>query len=287
MDLTPIANAAVELIGVPKRAGNMAIVTIGARNPERPDLYSIELASGRLRRLVVNTGVTDFYTDELGRARAGLSIDVNGTMKILKRREGSWAPIYSAPPTERLTVLGLSPDGSQIIVRSNRDRPSEQLLTVNLTSGAVRPLVPHKCGPFDADQVYWDSLTSKVFAVSCTTDKASLVPIEAAASKAIAEVRRLSATDSAISLVSQSAGTNAAIFSAEASDRPTRYLSYANGHASYLPNPRPWLAKYQWQKSSFQFIAARDGLPIPIYLTRAPAVGPQPMVIEIHGDFDL
>jgi dipeptidyl aminopeptidase/acylaminoacyl peptidase len=283
IDLTPIEKGPVGLIGLPKRAGNAAIVTIGARDPERPDVYRIQLSTGRVRRILLNTGETDFYTNELGAVRAASTIDSDGTMKILARRGSAWVPIYSAPPDERLTVLGISPDGRQLIVRSNRDRPTEQLLGLDLAQGAIRSIVAHECGPFDADQLYWDSITSKPAAVSCTTDRARIIPLGSSASAAVRSVQGFAGRDIAMSLVSLATRSRAAIFSVEASDRPTRYVVFSNGHANYLPDPWPWLAKYHFSKSVFERVSARDGLSIPVYVTRAEGSEPRPTVVLLHG----
>jgi dipeptidyl aminopeptidase/acylaminoacyl peptidase len=282
VDLTPIGSAAADLVKLPRRAGGTAIVTLGTRDPQSPDLYSVDLESGRLSLLRRNDGATDFYVDDLGRVRAETSIDLGGVLRVRAGEGAAWKTVYAAGPRERATILGVSPGGGEVIVRSNRSGPTDQILAVPVRGGTSRLLVSRPCGSFDPGEVYWDRQSGGLMAASCVTDKAEVIPLNALGRAAISRVRRLVGGSAALSLVSQS-DRDALIFRVEASDRPARYIVYRRGTVTDLPDPTPWLGRYRFHRSQFAVVPARDGLPLPVYITRGAGVGPRPTVVELHG----
>ena len=74
---------------------------------------------------------------------------------------------------------------------------------------------------------------------------------------------------------------------AASSDRqPTVYLLFdvAAGTLKPLAGSRPWIKPQAMAEREFQRIAARDGLSIPLHVTRPPAqAGPAPTVVLVHG----
>lgn len=139
-DLTPFKASEAALVRLPQNDPGAAIVTINKRDPEFPDVFRIEIASGQMRELVRNIDrFTDFAADANGRILAATKITDAGTIELWTRPgvSAGWKRVYSAPASERFAMQQLSADGSAIFIRSNRGLEAERLFRIDLRSSAL------------------------------------------------------------------------------------------------------------------------------------------------------
>ena len=285
VDLTPFPGSRADLIATPTPPAGIVPITLDRRDREWPDAFSLDLATGALTEQVRNTiGATDFFADRSGQVLAATATRADGRLELLASdRAGGWPVRYTAPPSERFRVVSLTPDGAAAIVRTNRGRPAEVLMRIDLASGRQTPVPGGACGRFDVEGLRFTA-TGAVAAIECITERPTLIAGSAGLAKAIASVRTFAGPDAGLRLESGSADGSAAIFYADASDRPGRFLRWTPEGIREVATSRPNLAGARLARSRPHWIRARDGLLLLAYVTRpAGAVGPLPMVIAIHG----
>ncbi|MDP2180985.1 MAG: S9 family peptidase [Actinomycetota bacterium] len=286
VDLTPFNGAQAELIRLPTSRPNMAIITLNSRDPELADAYALDIETGRLTETARNEiGFTELHADAEGRVLVGAVTQLDGKLDILARSDPSslWRTIYTAPVDERLKLIALSPDGRDVIIRTNRDRSSERLLRMDLATGRSEELTAEGCGRFDEDAAVLD-LQGQVALTTCVAENATVRAADRATSTQVEGVRRLVGADASLHLDSATPDLSTAVYFSDRSDRPGRYILYRNGEAKVLAEQRPWLSDAEFVPSTFHLVAARDGLQLPVYVTQPhPGSGPGPTVISLHG----
>ena len=71
VDLTPFPGAVAEAIATPVALPDRVLVALNRRDPERPDAYSVDLATGALTEQVRNDGrFVEYFADGQGRIGA-------------------------------------------------------------------------------------------------------------------------------------------------------------------------------------------------------------------------
>ncbi len=286
VDLTPFPGTVTELVGQPSGMPDQIVVTNNKRDRVWPDLYAVTISTGATRELVRNDGtLVDFVTDATASTISATAIRKNGNLDIMARERGktAWRRVYTAPPEERLRILTMSSDGRRAIFKTNGKRPTDELTTVDLASGKVAQLVKHRCGSYDAGNPYFAE-SGALLATSCVTDRPQVFPDSPGFAKALEAARRILPAGASLNVESWSRDGTSVLFYSDASDSPGQLILADGKGARIFADTRPWLRGRTFAKSEYVRVPARDGLPIPLYLTRVPGqTGPQPMVVALHG----
>ena len=285
-DLTPFKGATAELIALPTQIPGAAVISLNMRDPANSDAYLVDLGSGRLTEVARNTGeFTEFVADERGRVLAGAMVKPDGRMQIAARATPSapWRTVYSSPVTERFKLLRLASGGLAAYVRSNRGAPVDRLMRLDLRTGRARAIRTATCGRFDQEDAFVDGRGRAALA-SCTTARKELRPLNKSMRSQIDAVRHFAGTDAGLTLESTTPDMTSAVYYADRSDRPGAYLLFRKSRVTRLADTRPWLAGVAMARSRLVWARARDGLPLPLYVTRpSGARGPAPTVLVLHG----
>ena len=285
-DLTPFPGIEAAIVALPRLAPGTAVVALNRRDPEHPDVFSIDLSTGTLTETLRNDkAFTDFWAGDHGLVQVAQSIRTDGTIVLWSRTVGGvgWKEIYEAPAFERFTFQQILPGGREAIARTNRSLDQERIVRLDLLTGNVTGIPGGTCGKFDDDKLIVSASGNPAIR-ACTMIRPTLSGMTPSAERAIAATRALIGEDAGIEFESASADLATIVFFTDRSDRSGEYILYRNGKAERLSALRPWLENRHFQPSEAVWIAARDGLPLLSYLTR-PASGadPAPLIVSIHG----
>lgn len=155
VDLTPYKGATADLIPRPYSRGSSVVVTINRRDPEWPDAYRLDIATGKLTEIQRNSGaITNYFANAEGSVVAAESIRPTGELQLLVPDSSrGWKSIYTAPANERFKTLLSDGPGRSVYARTNRGSDREQLVSIELASGRVGILPTPECAPFDVEDV--------------------------------------------------------------------------------------------------------------------------------------
>ncbi|WP_292258972.1 alpha/beta hydrolase family protein [Brevundimonas sp.] len=136
-------------------------------NPERMDLYRIDLNSGRASLAeVMGRRVESFILDPSGQSLARSEYDPSlRSWSLLARQGSSLKEIYKVTaPLDSPSMLGLGMNGDSLIVAADRPdlhregREDAEFFDVNIATGAWRPLRFE----FRPQGIFFDPLTSRM-----------------------------------------------------------------------------------------------------------------------------
>jgi dipeptidyl aminopeptidase/acylaminoacyl peptidase len=284
-DLTPIKGAAAELVRS-SPTDDTLLVTLNHRNPEYPDVFRVDLATGTLKEVVRNPDrFIEFFADRSGGILAASAIEADGTLAVYRHTtsDNPWTLAYRAPPAERFKVLFADADPDRLLVRTNRGSPVERIASLDLKNGNLKESGRHHCGRFDAEDLIVEQ--GKVIGGTCNMEAPDLWSEDAKASGAIASARNFVGPEAGLWWESADAGLSKVAFFTNSGTDPGRYLLWEDGkQISKFAESRPWLASATLSPTRAKWFVARDGLPLLTYVTRPKtSQGATPAVVAIHG----
>ena len=282
-DLTPFKGASAEWIRSAPTTDSV-LVSLNERDRAYPDAYRVDLTTGTRTELVRNPGrFIEFFAGSDGGIAAASAIEIDGALTLHRPDGKTWKEIYRAPPAERMKVLGAGERAGQLIIRSNREADQETFRTIDLATGATKPLLPHPCGRFDAEDIVIEGGT--LLGGSCYQEAATLWASNPAFRPVLEEVRKSLSPDAGLWWESASRDRSTLVFFTNRGDDPGRYLLWRRGEGvRTFAQARPWLNPKHLVPTRAQWFSARDGLPLLTYITRpreARVAGPA--LIAIHG----
>ncbi len=284
-DLTPLKGVAAELIRS-SPTDDTLLVALNHRNPEYPDAFRVDVATGKLTELVRNPDkFIEFFAGRDGGILAASAIEPDGSLAVYRHTTGQdpWSLSYRAPPDERFKVLYADSRSDHLLVRSNRDGAVERIVSLNLKTGAFEEAMRHHCGRFDAEDLIVEH--GRVVGGTCNLEMPNVWSDDATAESAIRSARDLVGPDAGLWWESADSALSKIAFFTNAGTDPGRYLLWEKGkQARVFAEARPWLASESLAPTTAKWFEARDGLPLLTYITRPrTAQGATPTVVAIHG----
>ncbi|HEX5460583.1 MAG TPA: alpha/beta fold hydrolase [Steroidobacteraceae bacterium] len=191
-------------------------------------------------------------------------------------------------------VAGFAADGKSVYVMSRTGSDHSQLTRIDLASGRERTVVGGECDvaqdygyfgtPYDRGPLvsrspssgepdavaqecaerYWQALSPAMRSdLQFLHDRVHGFPL----------------------IVSRDHADRRWVIAALAGDRPVEYSLYDRASKALKPlfSEIPQLAARRLPRPEHFDITARDGLRIPVYLTKPPGTGPHPLVLYLHG----
>ncbi len=284
-DLTPLKGVAAELIRS-SPVDDTLLVALNHRNPEYPDAFRVDLATGKLTELMRNPDkFIEFFAGRGGGILAASAIEPDGSLAIYRHTTGKdpWSLSYQAPPDERFKVLFADSRQNHLLVRSNRDGAVERIVSLNLKTGAFEEAMRHHCGRFDAEDLIIEH--GRVVGGTCNLEMPDVWSDDATAAKAVRSARDLVGADAGLWWESADSDLSKIAFFTNSGTDPGRYLLWEkNKQTRIFAEARPWLASESLAPTTARWFEARDGLPLLTYVTRPKAAqGATPAVVAIHG----
>ena len=291
IDLTPFKGVQVELLAAPLLAPSAVIVTMNRRDPERPDAYRLNVATGELTELARNVAIdsigtiTQFLPDSAGAIHLALAIRDDGSRIILHRADqhASWQPVRRFAPTEKVSLLAMT-TATRVWLRTNAGAAFERFALLDLTSGSFVAEKNGGCRGFDAGNLLLDD-HGNIIGETCAADGARILLRDSAAAAALSK-SPLAAKS--LEIESASRQSRHIVIYASAADDAGSYwlLNLQTGTLKKLYDLKLALRGVALRPARAIRVQARDGLSLLSYLTlpaSAPPSGGYPAVLLVHG----
>ena len=304
-DFTPFSGIKAQNLLVSGDAPGEALIGLNLRDRTLFDMYRVNLDSGAVSLDTVNPGdVRWWLTDHGFRIRAAVSIDSQDSHQELRVRDDyrkPWRVLINWPFGESGVVEGygsdlaiaFSRDGKSLFVQSALHSDTTQFLKVDVATGREQLIADDPKANlwsfmsetlYDFAVVLFDPKSGEPQAVAFDYLKPEWKVLDPALS---VDFAFLIDNDSIPYIIGRSRDDKTWLVGKAYSDCPDRYYFYdreARRLELLFPDP-PQLAKYTFVKTEPQVIVARDGTPIPCYLTLPAGVPAKnlPLVLTPHG----
>lgn len=249
-------------------------------------LYEVDTLDGEGKLLHTGTPFTDQW-----------ALDANGepvarsewkpptrTYTVHLRRGQGWQEIFHLETGESPSLVGVSADGSAVLMRAALDRPHVALWGIPLDGSAPRVII----GTDNKDVVgiVRDPHTEQVIGARLGGMASEVRYLDEAAGKRAKGLLKTFGGKYA-SVIGRSADGARVLVSVGSHAAPVVYylIDYKKGTADIIGEEYPGLVNVQLGEVRALSYAARDGYQIPAFLTLPPAVQPEklPLVVLPHG----
>ncbi|MEO8079019.1 MAG: alpha/beta fold hydrolase, partial [Caldimonas sp.] len=292
---TPFEKTRVRIVGISRTVKDRILVGINNRDPRWHDIYSLELASGRLTLLQKNDGYGDYLADdELVVRIAEKSRDDGGTdyFRVVGGQVES-APFVSVGLDDSQTTqpLGFTQDGKTLYWTDSRGRDTAALLAQEVASGATKVVASDPRA--DIAEGLFDPKTGRVQAYAVDYLKNDYVALGTSL-RADLDFLKRAAKGGQFVVTSRTDADDRWLVVIDPVTSPSSTWLYDRGahRLSELYVSRPELEGAPLVQMFPQEIKARDGLTLVSYLTLPKAADadgdgrperPSPMVLFVHG----
>lgn len=247
-------------------------------------LYAVDVRSGKSK--IVDSGTqftSQWVVDREGRPVAREEWEPKTkSYRLLAKRGGAWAEIYSRTDGRQLSLVSLSSDGGAVLAVGAVDDGSRKLLAVPLAGGA--PQVVGASADGDVVLTY-DEFDGRPLAVNSGTGGTGQW-LDAEAEKVYAKLAR-AFPQREVDVESRSRDWSRVVVRVSAPDfAPTYYVvDLQKRTADIVGEPYPALVDVPLGPMKAIDYAARDGTKIPAFLTLPPgsAGTALPLVVLPHG----
>lgn len=285
------------------RDGGDDITVSGRIRTARGDTYSLDVLRQNTRSGRVNTMADaqppkrsrQWWADDQGQARlAVVEADDNQSVSVQWRERpgGDWQPLFSRPVVrpgeDQLRVQALGPDGRVylVMVQPGDADGTSALYRVDATTQQpeAQPVLVLRGFDFHGRLIF-DAAAKRLLGVRYLADTWSTAWLDA-------DMQALqSGVDNKLpGLVNLIDGAECGctphlIVTSFSDVQPPLYwlLDRRNAELSPLGRARPRIDARRMARRELTRIAARDGLGLPVYLTRPAGTGPWPTVVLAHG----
>lgn len=239
----------------------------------------------------IPTGVQEWFTDEQGKVRAAEGVRDAQAFMLVAQPDGTWAerarfPLYGGG-TDGVNLLRIATDGQAYATRTLADATgSRAVFRFDLDTGKTdaQPLL--SAPGFDlAPQLIENSTTHKVIGARIDTDAPTTVWFDPDMKALQAKVdAALPGMVNRIDVGACGCAKRALVTSGSDQQPPKYYLfDRASGELIAIGSARPEIQARQMAMTDFYRIKARDGMEIPVYVTKPRGKGPFPTVVLVHG----
>lgn len=238
---------------------------------------------------VVTAPVPDarFLTDRLGAPHFSWAWSDDDIQKLYQYRSGQWVLLNDEASTGvEVTPLGVSYDRRFGFLRSERKKGPDVIERLDLANGE-RSVVATDAERDPVDTV-WSLDGSEPVGVSYGAEVPTIAFFDPAHPHAGLIADMQVAFPGEIARVTSTTRDGRKAIVEVVSDRePGRHylLDTATGDTRLLAQSRPWLKPSEMAATEHAVVAARDGTPMDVFLTRParPAVSASPLVVLVHG----
>ena len=287
--LTDFNKTTVQLVGISDRHKDRILIGLNNRDAKWHDVWSLDLATGKLTEIMRNEGYSGFFADEDLVIRAAARPNATGGQDYFRVRDGKVEQVavvsHGLDDAATTALLGFSGDGRTMYWQDSRDRDTGALFAQDYETGKMTLLAQDARA--DLGNVLSNPQTHAIEAASFDYLKPEWKVLD----KAVAED---------IAFLNEKLGNWLMSSRTQADDRwivttdnsheaAAAYLYDRKGKALVkLFDTRPELAGAPLADMQPVAIPSRDGRTLVSYLTLPPSAGkapakPLPMVLLVHG----
>ena len=292
--LTPFEKTRAEILNVSHTIKDRILIGLNNRDPRWHDVYSLDLASGKLTEVYRNDGFGGFDIDEQLQIRSGSKPRPDGGTDIYAFEGGK----PSATPTESIGFedsdgtgpLGFSNDGAIAYWRESRERDTSAIVARDLKTGARTVIA--QSPKADVDGLMASPITGRVDAYSVNYLTNAWTALDPALAADFAFLK--SNLKGETTVTSRSDDDQLWTVAVDPVSAPSALYLYDRKAKALtkLYVTRPELEGATLTEMHPVEITSRDGLVQPSYLTLPPGSdsngdgkpdAPVPMVLLVHG----
>jgi dipeptidyl aminopeptidase/acylaminoacyl peptidase len=294
-DLTPFENVQVQFIETNSSFPDEVIFSMNKEDPEKHDLYQMNLASGELNLIANNPGdFIDWIIDTHFKVRGAIVAKEDGGFDLVVREndQSDWrvvvtwdsddgmtsAPNFVSPPTV------FSEDGKYIYMMDSRNANAGRLVQLDVATGDIEVLVEDP--QYDVSQhALLNPVTNSVQAIAVQKARLEWVVLDRSLDDDFKAIAALDRGD--FYVLSRDNEDKIWLLTFEKDNGPVSYYAYdrQNKKGIYLFSQKPDLEQYTMALMEPFSFTSRDGLTIHGYVTcpRDKKRSNLPLVLDVHG----
>lgn len=287
-DLTPHEGVRAAGVDTDKKHPDELIVPMNLRDKKVFDVYRIKLSTGEEQLDTQNPGdVLGWDTDAEFQVRAAVAQNPRDGSTILRVRDAvdqPWRDLLTLPPEENGSFVGFLADGQHAFVTTSIGSDVTRLVAMDLATGKETMTLAQdpRC---DVSGLVIQPDSRDVQAVSFNYLRNEWKVLDKAVEVHFAALKQLNPGDFAVT--SRDRADDKWIVAYTNSDDQVRWYLYdlKTRKGTFLFGNQPALEKAKLAKMDGVIIEARDGLPLPCYLTLPSGLPAKnlPLVLYIHG----
>ncbi|WP_250403785.1 S9 family peptidase [Streptomyces cellostaticus] len=297
VDLTPGSLTRVLHIDLPPGRPNKAIIQVNLRDPAEYDLMELDIATGELAIVVEKFGGHGWLYSNSMVFRSTTRVDGNLELSRRNRRTGATPPLVVFDGTDHpvgIYPMEITPDGTGVWVGSNRGTDRTRLVRVDLGTGEETEVDSHPVYDLDVRAGVLPQLpsplirrrsTGELIGARYLGERQVIHALDPHFADVLKNLEKLHDGD-IDALGSDLDERHWVVTFTHDRDPVTFYYHHATGEARMLFRNRPNLDPAELAPMVPVTITARDGLPLPSYLTLPVGIEPDrlPMVLLVHGN---
>ena len=291
---TPFEKTRVQIVGISSKIKDRILVGVNNRDPRWHDVYSLDLASGKLTLVQQNDGYAEFFSDHDLNLRLAKksSSDGGGDFYRISGGKVEASPVAHVGLDDSLTTapLEFTADGKTLYWTESRGRDTAALVAQDFASGATRIIAQNQRA--DIGNGLFHPTTGVAQAYTVEYLKQEYVPLTPSIKPDLDFLRN--AAKGEFRIVSRSDADDKWVVNIDRVTAPgSTWLYERKGkRLSKLYVARPELEAAPLVQMYPQEIKARDGLTLVSYLTLPVSADPNgdgkadkpvPMVLLVHG----
>ena len=292
---TPFEKTRVSVVQISRRVKDRILIGVNNRDPRWHDIYSLEMATGKLTLVMKNEGYGGFQADDALNLRMAQKPRADGGSEYFRVIDGKVesTPVVSVGLEDAQTTepLAFTADGKTLYWNDSRGRDTSALMAQDLETGAMTLVAQDKRA--DIGGAIYDTRTGKAQAYTVDYLKSEYVALDPAL-QADLERLKAAAKGGQFTVTSRNDADDRWLVAMDPIVAPTSTWLYDRKalRLSQLFVSRPELEGAPLVPMFPLEIKSRDGLTLVSYLTLPKAVDPTgsgkaskpaPMVLFVHG----
>ncbi|MEH2420012.1 MAG: S9 family peptidase [Nostoc sp.] len=285
-DLTPFQGVKAELVELEPKFPDQMLVALNLNNPQKFDVYRINLKNGAVEFDTDNPGnIISWTSDADFQVRAATASTPDGGYDLLlqKTSDKQWEIIRHWGPEEEGNSVSFSADGKTLYIQGNHDANAKRLLAVDLDTRQETVIAEDQ--QYDVVGIIIQPLTRVIQAVSFYKDKQEWQVIDQSIAADFEEIAKVRPGE--FSIISRDLEDKTWLVAYRTDSGPVYYYAYnrESKTSTFLFSNQPKLEALQLASMQPISYEARDGLTIHSYLTTPVGIPTQnlPTVLLVHG----
>lgn len=287
-DLTPFPNVRAQIVAVEPKFPKQILIALNDRRPDFHDVYSLDLASGKLMRVVQNDdGLVGWGVDHELRVRSAEKfLSGGGKLQLVRDTPDSAWLTYLELDTDEMVgtgVLAFTPDNRGMYLLTSSGSDKIQLRESDRASKKERVLAEDS--EVDVQQVLFHPVEHTPQAVLFVKERYEWRILDPAIAQDFAAIRALHRGN--FWIASRDVADRNWIVGFDSDDGPYHYFTYdrLRRKADLLFVDNDALRSVALARMDPVHFTSRDGLVLHGYLTTPPGLPPSrlPTVLRVHG----
>ncbi|MBD2524098.1 S9 family peptidase [Nostoc sp. FACHB-133] len=284
-DLTPFQGVKAELVELEPKFPDQVLVALNLNNPQKFDVYRINLKNGAVEFDTDNPGnIISWTSDADFQIRAATASTPDGGYDLLlQKSDKQWEILRHWGPEEEGNSVSFSDDGKTLYIQGNHDANAKRLLAVDLDSRQETVIAEDE--QYDVVGIIIHPLTRVIQAVSFYKDKQEWQVIDQSIATDFEEIAKVRPGE--FSIISRDLEDKTWLVAYRTDNGPVYYYAYnrESKTSTFLFSNQPKLETLQLASMQPISYEARDGLTIHSYLTTPVGIPTQnlPTVLLVHG----